>query len=277
MPHSTEKFEGSDHDLVTRALTITDPDDSERFRTISELQHRGGRSILSSMLELCDSLDEKQQSLGLDVLGQLGVASGETFVEESIPTVIRLCEETDSLEVLQSGIAALGHMHDPQGLPVLLANVDHVDEGVRYYVASALPWVVEDSVDPAVIEALIKLMKDTSPLVRDWATFSLGTMLNEDNPVIREALWARADDEDPETIFEALRGLGSRHASGVVGRIIDLLNRPDVSSYYVDAAVAVPDRRLVEPLKALLARGWVDTDITSEWLKLVIDGCENVD
>jgi HEAT repeat protein len=271
-----EKVEGSDLELVVNALAIADPEDWAYQNVVTELQDRGGRSILRLMLNLCDSDEESRQRLGLDVLAQLGVAVGETFIEESFATVVRLCETTTSYDTLQSGITALGYFHDHQGLPIILRNLEHPNEGVRWHVALALPKVAGEPVDPAVIDALMTLMVDESAHVRDWATFGLGTMKDVDNPEIRAALWSRVDDDDPETIFEALRGLGGRHAPGVVERIVELLNKPQVNAYLIDAAVAVPDNRLVDPLKAILANGWIDENITAEWLIVVIESCENV-
>jgi HEAT repeat protein len=276
MAEPVDDVERSDIELIDYALATNDEDDSTYWDIVIEFQKRGTRTILAKMLELCDSNDESKQRFGLSVLAQLGYKTGETFVEESLPTVIRLCQESSSPDVLQCGITALGHFRDPRGLTTVLRNLHHPNEWVRHDVALTLPNVAGDPTDPEVIDALIALTVDESALVRDWATFGLGTTLHADSPEIRLALWLRVDDEDPETVFEALRGLGARHVPGVIDRVVEVLNRRPVSSYFIGASVEMPDRRLVEPLEAILAMGMDDEDISAGWLGEVIADCANV-
>ena len=46
--------------------------------------------------------------------------------------------------------------------------------------------------------------------MRDWATFALGTLADEDTPALRDALAARLDDPDEDTRLEAVHGLALR-------------------------------------------------------------------
>ena len=71
-------------------------------------------------------------------------------------------------------------------------------------------------------------MVDEDNDVRDWATFGIGQLLDDDSFEIRSALVQRLDDFDIDTRWEAIVGLARRH-----------------------------DRRAVEPLRQALATGAV--------------------
>ena len=195
-------------------------------------------------------------------------------MSKNLPIAIRLCQETASPKVLRSGLSALGWFRDRRALPIVLQHSRHPDVSVRDSVVHALPKLAGDPADPAVTDALITLMLDDSALVRNWATFGLGTALHSDSSEIRAALWLRVDDEDPEIVLEALRGLGARRVPGVVNRVVEVLGRRPVSSYYIDAAVEMPDRRLVKPLELIFATEF-DEEISAKWLTDVISNCSD--
>ena len=64
--------------------------------------------------------------------------------------------------------------------------------------------------DPAAVAALVELSRDAEPAIRDWATFALGTLTDQDSPELRDALVARLDDGDAEARIEAVHGLALR-------------------------------------------------------------------
>jgi HEAT repeat protein len=90
--------------------------------------------------------------------------------------------------------------------------------------------------DPAAIHALLELMEDSDPDIRDWATFGLGVQSSADTPEIREALIERLDDGNPDTREEAVAGLGKRKELRVLPDLIELLQQEEVSYGVVEAA-----------------------------------------
>ena len=60
------------------------------------------------------------------------------------------------------------------------------------------------------LAALIELSADEASGVRDWATFALGTLAEDDGDALRDALAARLDDPDEDTRLEAVHGLALR-------------------------------------------------------------------
>ena len=168
-----------------------------------ELQRRGGREILDRAIALTKSVDARERERGADILGQLGYAGDpNAFLEERLTAVLRLMQDSAG-SVLRAATAALGHIKDPRGVPAVLPYIHHEDKWVRYSVT----FVLAGRSEPEAIRALITMMEDSEPLVRDWATFALGQQGTVDTPEIRAALHRRMDDPDDQVRMEALEGL----------------------------------------------------------------------
>jgi hypothetical protein len=63
---------------------------------------------------------------------------------------------------------------------------------------------------PEARQTLIERLEDSDEDVRDWATFGLGSLSQEDSPEIREALRKRLDDPFEGARLEAIWGLAQR-------------------------------------------------------------------
>ena len=117
--------------------------------------------------------------------------------------------EFDPLILRDIGIA-LGHLRDPRSIDLQLRFCLHPDWEVRYGVVIGL----SGHRDERAISGLIRLSGDVCPLIRDWATFGLGTLINVDTSAIREALYQRLlaedrQDDDTKIYAEALVGRNS--------------------------------------------------------------------
>jgi HEAT repeat protein len=96
---------------------------------------------------------------------------------------------------------------------------DHPDAAVREAVAFALGGRSGDD----VLAALIALSADDAVDVRDWATFALGTLAEDDGEPLRDALAARLEDPDEDTRLEAVHGLALRGDPRATAPARDLL------------------------------------------------------
>ena len=74
-----------------------------------------------------------------------------------------------------------------------------------------------------MLAALIALSADDDLDVRDWATFALGTLSEDDGAPLRDALAARLDDEDEDVRLEAVHGLALRGDARAAEPARDLL------------------------------------------------------
>jgi len=195
----------STDELIVHALAKdADRDNEDYWLPISVLQHRLPQ-ILERVQEMSVSSDEKSREVAATILGQGRVAT------KSMPTVcagilLQMLGQERSVSVLASIIFAVGHLHDPRAAGSLVRLRFHPEARIRYAVVSSLCGCEDE---PA-IAALIECSTDTDRDVRNWATFGLGSQIDTDTQPIREALFARFEEEDDEIRGEALVGLARR-------------------------------------------------------------------
>ena len=239
-------------ELIQLALAAPEEDDDytkERWHFVGLLQRRGNREVLDRSLELTESLSIEARSLGIDILGQLGIPE-RTFPDECVTRLLKLlAQEFDPL-ILRDICIALGHLEDPRSIEPQLKFCFHPDWEVRYGVVSGL----SGRDDERAIWGLIKLSTDVCPEVRDWATFGLGTLIEVDTPAIREALYQRFLLEDSqnrqtaEIYEEALAGLANRQDDRILPQLITELMSDEVGKLTIQAAEAMADCRLYPAL-----------------------------
>ena len=101
---------------------------------------------------------------------------------------------------------------------------------------------------------MIRLSSDTDHDVRNWATFGLGSQIEDDTPEIREALRANLGDPDHEIRGEAIIGLAERKDPEVADILIrEWESSETVSLLSIDAAGIAADARLIEYLERFRA------------------------
>ncbi len=188
---------------------------------------------------LCQQHPQERQ-LGCDILGQIGVPE-RTFPEECVLTFREVLRVEVEPSVLRSIFVAFSHLGDERAIPVAADFVEHSDADVRHAVVLALSGHDADE----AVAMLLALTKDRSPLVRDWATFGLGTQSEADSPVIRDALAARLVDVDAVTRGEALVGLANRGDVRAVAAVIEG-DRPFVETdHFAEAKDILEEKGLV--------------------------------
>ena len=109
---------------------------------------------------------------------------------EVVPELLALLRDSEDSAVLVAIVEAINQAWDEQASMELLAFISHPDSGVRRAVAKALPAGIESAeATDRVAEGLMRLCTDDDKVVRDWATFGLGTQLCVDTTVVRDLLW----------------------------------------------------------------------------------------
>ena len=138
--------------------------------------------------------------------------------------------------VLNSGIAALGHLYDEAALPIIERYKEHPHQDVRFSVACSLGHFAND---PVAISALIYLTRDSDSDVRDWAVFGLGVQGDVDSPEVREVLLQRISDPDEDVREEAIIGLGKRQDLRLLPTLRNMLDAPELKVRVAEAASAM--------------------------------------
>jgi HEAT repeat protein len=114
---------------------------------------------------------------------------------------------------------------------------------------------------PRAISALIELSRDEADEVRNWATFGLA-QLEVDTEPLREALFIRLGDLEPEIRGEALVGLAERKDARVLAALRAELQTRPVSLLAIEAAECLGDSALLPLLLALRTPG-IDPSVSS--------------
>ena len=137
-----------------------------------------------------------------------------------------------------------------------MRHAGHPSADVRCSVAVAIPGAAGDPPGPRAIEALIALSADPDAETRDWATFGLGSQLeDQDTDAIRDALAARLDDPDGDTAGEALLGLALRRDPRALPALLARLG-DDPGNLIVEAAAALGAPEALPALQRLQREGW---------------------
>ncbi|MGC6330783.1 HEAT repeat domain-containing protein [Rhizorhabdus sp. FW153] len=197
-------------------------DDEAAWDAIAALHYRGSRDVLDRALLLICSPDPKHRARAADILGQLGIPD-RSFPDEGFAAVLPLLED-EALPVMSAAIYSLQHIDEERATPHILPFADHADGGIRLAVAQAL-----GTVDTSASQhALLKLMSDVDPDVRNWATLGIGQLSEADTDEIREALNARLADDDGDVRYEAIIGLARRRDLRSLGYLKTMLHEePD--------------------------------------------------
>ncbi|MBL8565576.1 MAG: HEAT repeat domain-containing protein [Hyphomicrobiaceae bacterium] len=242
-------------EIIAELVAADDPwevAEAEHWPGICELHRRGGRIEFEAARDLCASAAVRERIVGAEILAQLGMAAA-TFVEASRDILIGMLDDSEPL-VLQSAGIALGHRlrhgRSRRASAALVALADHPAAIARY---GAVHGLSGDD-DPAAVDALIRLSRDTDRDVRDWATFALAGETFIDTPEIRDALLARCHDEDPECRGEALIGLARRGDERVLPALERELLGEFHGSWAIEAAQLLKASTLLPLLLQLQAR-----------------------
>ena len=211
---------GLDEVLAAARAEWTDADD-EWQPHVCALAARGSRDVLDAMVELAAEPDAGLRELAAYVLGQLGDRGPGAARPSRRRRCARWPQREEDPGVLAAIACAFGHLGAPHGDEWLLAQRAHPDADVREAVAFALGGRPGE----AALEALIGLSADAEPRVRDWATFALGTLAEQDGAALRDALAARLEDPDEDTRLEAVHGLAVRGDARAQAPARDLLAR----------------------------------------------------
>jgi HEAT repeat protein len=224
------------------AQTLTgDYDDELPWKAVRKLHNLGSREILDRAAAWCGSDDALKRARGADILAQLGSKVGDAknpFPGECFSIISDLVQREKDPLALLSALHALGHIRNPLAVPLVIEHRLHPSADVRFAVAWTLGHFAND---PSAVDSLLVLMQDVNEDVRDWATFGLGVLGDLDSEEIRNALWQRMSDPDPDVREESMVGLGKRKDRRALPALIAELNKPGFSDRMIEAADAFLD------------------------------------
>jgi HEAT repeat protein len=222
----------------------------EYWAHIRVLHFRAGRDVFEEAVGLCSSAETISRAVGADILAQLGVREGLAvfpFADESAAPLVALLADTEPAATA-SALYALGHLG--RGEPAQLAPLSqHPSEDVR----QALAYALGGRTDAISTSTLVALSGDVDRDTRDWATFALGALSEDDSPAILDALAARLNDPDDEVRAEAMAGLAKRRDERAFQPLLQELSLPEVGTLAIEATGEMPRAEFIPHLEALHA------------------------
>lgn len=169
------------------------------------------------------------------------------FADESAAPLVALLADAEPAATA-SALYALGHLG--RGEPAQLAPLSqHPSEDVR----QALAYALGGRTDAISTSTLVALSGDVDRDTRDWATFALGALSQDDSPAILDALAARSNDPDDEVRAEAMAGLAKRRDERAFQPLLQELSLPEVGTLAIEAAGEMPRAEFIPHLEALHA------------------------
>ena len=202
--------------LVSRAVEEWGDDDVPYPDAMTILHFKGNADTLDAAKKLCTSTLPLRRSVGVTILAQLGVPT-RTYPDECIEILTLVLEKENDPNVIADTLIALGHHAEKRPVAVMTRFGDHPDARVRYALAFGLLGIEEKR----AVSAMLKLMTDSDPATRDFATFGIGMQIDADTPKIREILFHNLYDEDEDVRFEALAGLARRRDIRILNKLVD--------------------------------------------------------
>ena len=248
-----ERIRAAQNDLRTAneliSLALAEPDEDVAWESVVILHLRGSWEVFEAARSLCQSDCVVEKTLGVNILGQLGVPD-RTFPNECVDVLLPLLRSEVDVGVLQATCFALGHTSDKRAADELTKLATHPSDLIRYGVAFA----IANLQNQIAIDTLIQLTTDTVVEVRDWATFGLGNQIESNNPEIRSALLHATTDANEVVRGEAFMGLARRRDERVMEPLIRELSvwhSLEHNDYVLDAAAELADARLLPMLLQL--------------------------
>ncbi len=227
-------------------------DDEEGWSAIHALRRRGTPEVVDSAVALSRSSQAPSRALAAHLLGQLGAEPRDELRERCCADTLLSMLERESDDAVLAAIATeMGQIADER-VPSAVAHLArHANAEVRIGAVHAL----SRHNSPLAVSLLTELSRDVDEAVRDWATFGLGSLLEDvDTPELREALMARLAEENLELQGEALLGLAVRGDVRVVEPLREALCAPVVNVLAVEAAATLRHPSLLPLLIALQSR-----------------------
>lgn len=255
--------------LFERALALG-TDNEEAWLHIETLRKIGSDDVFRIASEFCRSTLASKRSIGVCVLAQVGDA-GQSRQKAVADIIAELIAKENDTEVVTSLISAISFQNITAAIPWLIEKSLSADEDIRWRIAWALPLgLAQDAPHyDEVISALIRLSRDDEPQVRDWATFSLATQIDDGSELVASTLLNRVEDCDFDTRSEALVGLARRADLRVIPYLCNELCSDRVGQLAVESAKILARAELLAPLQKLSK--WWDVDV--ELLAGAIEAC----
>lgn len=252
--------------------------DKTYWDNIGELRRRPSQNLFEKCVQLASSENPKARRIAIDVLAQMGTTP-RPFINESLEMFFNILKKEHDSQVLNSILFAIGHNNDnlTDNQTKQICSFKNTEDAA---IKNALVFSLLGVDNKTAIATLIHFSKDRSSHIRNWAIFGLGTQLENDSPVIHEALWDRITDKNQDARFEAIAGLAMRKDERIAAVIYPILNSGNYPALLFEAISLLDDKQFLPSLKEQLLQCELNPNINPDWLddlKQCIEALERTD
>lgn len=249
---------------------------STYWENIHELRSRPTREVFDRAKTLTKSDEVREKIIGIDVLAQLGFSQRYNR-KEALAIFFKLLNEEENLKVIESSLSAIGHNNQSlseEQVHQLMTFKNHRSSDVRYGLVLALGGVEQFN----AIETIMELSADSHHVVRDLATFNLGSQISSDTPEIRQALWVRINDHESLTREEAILGLAlrkDRRIKPILAQELKVIDNH--GSIILESIVGLGDKTFIPLLEKQIELNKKSPKINTEWLVNCMNSLNELD
>jgi hypothetical protein len=231
---------------------------------IGELFRRPTEDVFQKCVQLTQSDDTNKRTIGVNVLSQLG-SDKRPFQKETVKLLFEMLKKEENPKIIYAILVAIGHNNER----LTKSHITQIEKfkysrssDVRFGLVRALSSCKHKYAD----DILIFLTHDKHADVRDWATFSIGSLSESNDPKLIAALWERVNDRDEDTRYEAFTGLAMRKQVEIKKNIMKELETGQYGSQLFEAIAELGDTNFLPQLQTLLVDCKNDETVDSGWL-----------
>lgn len=254
---------------------VSNKSNKNYWNYIRELRKRKTEAIFNKAIELTNSAIDKEKIIGIDILTQFGYP--RVHLKKILTIFFRMLQIETDKKVLSSLLYGIGHNNEAltdQQLQILCSYQNHKSTDVRFSLAVSLSGIEKTK----AITTLIQLSKDKDTDVRNWATFGLGTQIEVDNELIREALWKRVNDNDEVTRDEAIFGLAKRKDERIKEILKkELENIDELGSLILEAIETFNDKDFINLIEKQILENKKGKKVNEDWLQTTLTKLKEVE
>jgi HEAT repeat protein len=176
-----------------------------------------------------------------------------------------MLKKEENPKLIYSILVAIGHNNErltKSHITKIEKFKDSRNSDIRFGLVMALSRCKHKYAD----DILIFLTHDKHADVRDWATFSIGSLSESNDPKLIAALWERINDKDIDTRYEAFTGLAMRKQVTIKKNIKEELETNQFGSLLFEAIAELKDIDFLPQLETLLVDCKNDETVDSGWL-----------
>tara|TARA_R110002096_G_scaffold434683_2_gene657349 strand:+ start:789 stop:1598 length:810 start_codon:yes stop_codon:yes gene_type:complete len=235
------------------------------WKNVRELRKRPNNEVYNRAYKLAESESEKEKIIGIYVLAQLGF--DPRFLQaKTVELYFKLLEDEKSPKVISAILSSISHNNEnlnEKQISKLIEFKTHKFVNVRFELALALSCLENEN----AIKTLIELSNDKDSDTRNWATFGIGTQLDNDTEEIRTALWNRVTDKDEITRLEAISGLAKRKDRKIKEVLkTELENIDENGSLILESIELFNDKDFIPLLEKKIIENKKSKKVNEDWL-----------